>query len=52
MVMDKRSNIKQKVGKRIAELRKEAGLTQEQLAIKTEAENKAKAIEKKYGVTK
>ena len=35
MVMDKRSNIKQKVGKRIAELRKEAGLTQEQLAIKT-----------------
>jgi len=35
MVMDKRSNIKQKIGKRIAELRKEAGLTQEQLAIKT-----------------
>lgn len=33
--MDKRSNINQKVGKRIAELRKEAGLTQEQLAIKT-----------------
>ena len=32
--MDKRSNIKQKAGKRIAELRKEAGLTQEQLAIK------------------
>lgn len=33
--MDKRSNIKEKVGKRIAELRKEVGLTQEQLAIKT-----------------
>lgn len=33
--MDKRSNIKEKIGKRIAELRKEAGLTQEQLAVKT-----------------
>jgi DNA-binding XRE family transcriptional regulator len=33
--MDKRSNIKEKVGRKIAELRKEAGLTQEQLAVKT-----------------
>lgn len=33
--MDKRSNVKQKIGKRIAELRKKAGLTQEQLAVKT-----------------
>lgn len=32
--MDKRTNISQKIGKRIAELRKEKGLTQEKLAIK------------------
>jgi len=32
--MDKRSNISEKIGKRIAELRKEKGLTQEQLAVK------------------
>lgn len=32
--MDKRSNVSEKVGKRIAELRKESGLTQEQLAVK------------------
>ena len=33
--MDKRSNVSQKIGRRIAELRKEVGLTQEQLAVKT-----------------
>ncbi len=32
--MDKRSNISEKIGKRIASLRKEKGLTQEQLAVK------------------
>lgn len=32
--MDKRSNISEKIGKKIAELRKEKGLTQEQLAEK------------------
>lgn len=32
--MDKRSNVGEKIGKRIADLRKEKGLTQEQLAIK------------------
>jgi len=33
--MDKRSNINEKIGKKIAELRKNVQLTQEQLAIKT-----------------
>ena len=33
--MDKRSNMSQKIGKRIANLRKDAGLTQDQLAVKT-----------------
>ena len=33
--MDRRSNVSQKIGKRIADLRKDAGLTQDQLAIKT-----------------
>jgi len=33
--VDKRSNISQKLGKRIASLRKDAGLTQDQLAVKT-----------------
>jgi len=32
--MDKRSNVSQKIGRKIAELRKEANLTQEKLAEK------------------